>query len=118
MQHETVTSLQESDGSVRDPLTDHLLTLQNSALAVIDYQPSQPRPLRRWTPSSSSATSFLRLVRPRPIAVVTELFRDWASPFANRRATSSTGTSESPNLSSEVGVEEAEKLAAAAYGAH
>jgi nicotinamidase-related amidase len=30
-----------SDGSVRDPLTDHLLTPQNSALVVIDYQPSQ-----------------------------------------------------------------------------
>src|SRR5450755_4269971 len=30
-----------SDRSVRDPLTDHLLTPQNSALVVIDYQPSQ-----------------------------------------------------------------------------
>src|SRR5450755_947457 len=30
-----------SDRSVRDPLTDHLLTPQNSALIVIDYQPSQ-----------------------------------------------------------------------------
>jgi len=26
---------------VRDPVGDHLLTPQNSALAVIDYQPSQ-----------------------------------------------------------------------------
>src|SRR6478609_1988715 len=26
---------------VRDPVTDHLLTPQNSALVVIDYQPSQ-----------------------------------------------------------------------------
>jgi nicotinamidase-related amidase len=36
-----VTSHQESDGSGRDPVTDHLLTSQNSALVVIDYQPSQ-----------------------------------------------------------------------------
>lgn len=26
---------------IRDPVTDHLLTPQNSALIVIDYQPSQ-----------------------------------------------------------------------------
>src|ERR1700745_10721 len=26
---------------IRDPITDHLLTPQNSALVVIDYQPSQ-----------------------------------------------------------------------------
>ncbi len=26
---------------IRDPLADHLLTPQNSALVVIDYQPSQ-----------------------------------------------------------------------------
>ena len=26
---------------MRDPLTDHLLTPHNSALVVIDYQPSQ-----------------------------------------------------------------------------
>jgi nicotinamidase-related amidase len=30
-----------ADGSIRDPLTDHLLTPENSALVVIDYQPSQ-----------------------------------------------------------------------------
>jgi nicotinamidase-related amidase len=30
-----------SNRSVRDPLTDHLLTPQNCALVVIDYQPSQ-----------------------------------------------------------------------------
>jgi nicotinamidase-related amidase len=36
-----MTSAQESNGSIRDPATDHLLTPQNSALVVIDYQPSQ-----------------------------------------------------------------------------
>jgi hypothetical protein len=30
---------------VRDPVTDHLLTPQNSALAVIDYQPIQAQTL-------------------------------------------------------------------------
>jgi nicotinamidase-related amidase len=36
-----MTSPAAAHGSVRDPLTDHLLTPQNSALVVIDYQPSQ-----------------------------------------------------------------------------
>jgi nicotinamidase-related amidase len=36
-----MTSPQPSNGFVRDPVTDHLLTPQNSALVVIDYQPSQ-----------------------------------------------------------------------------
>jgi nicotinamidase-related amidase len=36
-----MTSPQASNGSRRDPVTDHLLTPQNSALIVIDYQPSQ-----------------------------------------------------------------------------
>ncbi len=27
--------------AIRDPLADHLLTPQNAALLVIDYQPSQ-----------------------------------------------------------------------------
>ena len=30
-----------SNGTMRDPVADHLLTPQNSALVVIDYQPSQ-----------------------------------------------------------------------------
>jgi nicotinamidase-related amidase len=36
-----MTPRQPSNGSLRDPVTDHLLTPQNSALVVIDYQPSQ-----------------------------------------------------------------------------
>jgi nicotinamidase-related amidase len=36
-----MTTLPAPDGSERDPITDHLLTPQNSALVVIDYQPSQ-----------------------------------------------------------------------------
>jgi nicotinamidase-related amidase len=36
-----MTSAQASNGSIRDPVTDRLLTPQNSALVVIDYQPSQ-----------------------------------------------------------------------------
>jgi nicotinamidase-related amidase len=31
---------------VRDPATDHLLTPQNAALVVIDYQPSQIQAVR------------------------------------------------------------------------
>jgi nicotinamidase-related amidase len=36
-----MTSDQPSNGSARDPVTDQLLTPQNAALVVIDYQPSQ-----------------------------------------------------------------------------
>jgi nicotinamidase-related amidase len=36
-----VTTDQTPSGGIRNPLTDHLLTPQNSALVVIDYQPSQ-----------------------------------------------------------------------------
>jgi nicotinamidase-related amidase len=36
-----MTSPHASDGTRRDPVNDHLLTPQNSALVVIDYQPSQ-----------------------------------------------------------------------------
>jgi nicotinamidase-related amidase len=38
---EWMASNQPLNGSTRDPVTDHLLTPQNSALIVIDYQPSQ-----------------------------------------------------------------------------
>jgi nicotinamidase-related amidase len=31
---------------IRDPVTDHLLTPQNAALVVIDYQPSQIQAVR------------------------------------------------------------------------
>lgn len=31
---------------IRDPVTDHLLTPQNAALVVIDYQPSQIQTVR------------------------------------------------------------------------
>jgi nicotinamidase-related amidase len=36
-----MTASPTPDGSTRDPIADHLLTPQNSALVVIDYQPSQ-----------------------------------------------------------------------------
>jgi hypothetical protein len=43
---------------VRDPVGDHLLTPQNSALLVIDYQPSQFQGSGRWTRTCYSRTSF------------------------------------------------------------
>jgi hypothetical protein len=36
--------------SVRDPLADHLLTPQNCALVIIDYQPVQVRSVRSMDP--------------------------------------------------------------------
>jgi hypothetical protein len=37
--------------AVRDPLADHLLTQQNAALIVIDYQPSQIAAVRSMEPT-------------------------------------------------------------------
>ena len=36
-----MTSSSEPSAPSRNPVTDHLLTAQNAALVVIDYQPSQ-----------------------------------------------------------------------------
>jgi hypothetical protein len=38
--------------AVRDPLADHLLTTQNSAFIIIDYQPRQIAGSARWTRGS------------------------------------------------------------------
>src|SRR2546430_17296711 len=35
------TELLSSSSVIRDPISDHLITPQNSALVVIDYQPAQ-----------------------------------------------------------------------------
>jgi hypothetical protein len=45
MSSTTVTPM--SSNAVRDPLADHLITPQNSALVLIDYQPEQLQ--RDWT---------------------------------------------------------------------
>jgi nicotinamidase-related amidase len=39
-----------SSGAVRDPVADHLVTPQNAALVVIDYQPSQFAAIRSMDP--------------------------------------------------------------------
>jgi len=53
------------------------------------------------------------------LAVVTELFRDWAGPLAgSARDVIYWYFSEVPRLTDEVGVAEAEKLAASAQGGH
>jgi len=39
-----------SSGAVRDPVADHLVTPQNAALVVIDYQPSQVAAIRSTDP--------------------------------------------------------------------
>jgi len=40
------TDVLPSSNVIRDPVGDHLLTPQNSALVVIDYQPSQVAAVR------------------------------------------------------------------------
>jgi nicotinamidase-related amidase len=39
-----------SSGTIRDPLADHLITPQNSALILIDYQPAQFATVRSMDP--------------------------------------------------------------------
>jgi hypothetical protein len=39
-----------SSGAIRDPLADHLITPQNSALILIDYQPAQFATVRSMDP--------------------------------------------------------------------
>jgi hypothetical protein len=56
---------------VRDPLADHLLTPQNAALLVIDYQPSQlagaRRPVDRSLHGLCRARRGARRVRGPPV---------------------------------------------------
>jgi len=46
--------------AIRDPLADHLITPQNSALILIDYQPDQVKAVPRWIRTSWSRTSSRR----------------------------------------------------------
>jgi nicotinamidase-related amidase len=39
-----------SSGAIRDPLADHLITPQNAALILIDYQPAQFATVRSMDP--------------------------------------------------------------------
>ena len=48
---------------IRNPLKDHLLTPQNSAFIIIDYQPIQVSSIRSMDQRSSCSISS---TRPRP----------------------------------------------------
>jgi nicotinamidase-related amidase len=71
---------------VRDPLADHLLTPQNAALLLIDYQPSQlagVRSMDRDLLVKNAVSTVDRVIRAggQPISWVSltvELQRDWA----------------------------------------
>ncbi len=72
---------------VRDPLADHLLTPQNAALLLIDYQPSQLAGVhsmdRGGTSSEAHRAGLDRVIQAggQPISWVSlavELQRDWA----------------------------------------
>jgi len=58
--------------SARDPVTDHLLTPQNAALVVIDYQPSQVQTVRSMDREQmiDSIVSVARLARTFDLPVV------------------------------------------------
>jgi len=50
------TELLSSSSVMRDPISDHLITPQKSAMVVIDYQPAQVGAVcswRRWTRTGS-----------------------------------------------------------------
>src|SRR6201999_1558926 len=57
---------------IRDPLADHLITPQNSALVVIDYQPSQFATVRSMDESllRKNIVSTVRTVRAFPVPIV------------------------------------------------
>jgi hypothetical protein len=60
---EARSSNRESDGHmtsapIRDPLADHLITPQNAALLLIDYQPAQVPVSARWITTYSSRTPY------------------------------------------------------------
>ena len=76
---------------IRDPLTDHLLTPQNAALIVIDYQPSQFAAVRSMdsgdaiggTSEDAHRAGLERVVQAGGqliswVALACELQRDWA----------------------------------------
>ena len=67
--------------AVRDPLADHLLTPQNAALAVIDYQPSQFAIAGTSVDAHRAGLERFIQAGGRPIswvALAGELQRDWA----------------------------------------
>ena len=98
-----MTSRQVSDGSVRDPVTEFLV--RNIVRSQIAHRTGIERP------------SHAGAVPTTALAVVTELFRDWASPLAEpARDVIYWYFTEVPKLSGEGGVAAGEKLAAAAHG--
>jgi len=46
--------------AIRDPLADHLLTRENAAMMVIDYQPSQIAAVHSMEPTWCSRISCRR----------------------------------------------------------
>ena len=68
---------------LRDPVGDHLLTPQNAALVVVDYQPSQFAAVRSMDRDLAHRASIDRVVHAgaQPVtcvALAVELQRDWA----------------------------------------
>ena len=59
--------------AIRDPLADHLITPQNAALVLIDYQPSQFATVR-----SMDEPLLRKNIVSTVKAVACELQRDWA----------------------------------------
>ena len=57
---------------IRDPLADHLLTPQNAALLLIDYQPSQLAEIRSMDPALllKNAVSTVRTIKTFEVPVV------------------------------------------------
>jgi hypothetical protein len=97
-------------------------TNDDCALVLIDYQKEMFEVIRSET-SPDLVDLNVRLlahagaVPTTALAVVTELFRDWASPLAGpAQEVIYWYFNEVPKLTDEVGVAEAEKLAA--QGAH
>jgi nicotinamidase-related amidase len=69
---------------VRDPLADHLITAQNAALLLIDYQPSQLAGVRSMDHALlvKNAVSAVRTVKTFGVPVVPQQSSRSSSPIA------------------------------------
>jgi len=93
---------------------------EDCALLLIDYQNEMFEVIRSETPADVvELHAHAGAVPTTALAVVTELFRDWAAPLAGpARDVIYWYFNEVPKHTDRVGVAAAEKLAASAQGAH
>jgi nicotinamidase-related amidase len=86
-----------SSGAIRDPLTDHLITPQNAALILIDYQPAQFATVRSIDPPLllKNIVSTVKTAKTFGLPIVHSTI-NVASGRGSRRSLSSPSCSRTP----------------------